>query len=155
MKPERDLVVGHPACSVRAPQAGDCEAMAALATQLGYGCTAEEIKARLCQMDDCNQYAVYVAEFPGGEIAGWIGTCIFIAVELDRYAEVTGLVVDEQIRSRGIGRVLLGAAEEWARCQGCDSISVHSNVLRERAHLFYTNNGYRHVKTQKLLLKSL
>jgi GNAT superfamily N-acetyltransferase len=76
-------------------------------------------------------------------------------IEQDSCAGISGLIVDQEVRSREIGKVLLGAAEEWARSQGCDAISVHTNVTRERAHRFYARNGYEHIKTQKYLRKSL
>jgi GNAT superfamily N-acetyltransferase len=59
------------------------------------------------------------------------------------------------MRSRGIGKILLSAAEDWARSIGFDVISVHSNVTRDRAHRFYLEHGYAHVKTQKEFHKSL
>jgi len=129
--------------------------MADLAGQLGYECASTEIRNRMNQMGDPNQYAVYVAELPGGQIAGWIGVYMFRAVELDGFAEISGLVVDQQIRSRGIGKALLDVAEQWARSHGCNSVSVHSNVSREHAHCFYMRNGYEHIKTQKSFCKSL
>ncbi len=139
---------------VRSALPCDYDRMAELAGQLGYPCTSEEIKTRVTEMLDSKQHAVYVAELPGGRMAGWIGLYVFRSVEQDGCAGISGLIVDEQIRSRGIGRLLLEAAEKWARRQGCNAISVHSNLTRERAHRFYANNGYRHVKTQKLLHKT-
>jgi GNAT superfamily N-acetyltransferase len=142
-------------CTVRPPEPGDYDKMADLAGQLGYECTGKEVRARLDEMQDTNQYAVYVAVLPGGRIAGWIGVYLFRTVELDSSAEISGLVVDQQVRSRGIGKVLLDAAEEWARSHGCSAISVRANVMRDRAHRFYGNNGYEHIKTQKSFRKSL
>jgi GNAT superfamily N-acetyltransferase len=142
-------------CSVRAPLPRDYDKMADLAAQLGYECTSTDIRNRMDQMCDPHQYAVYVAELPGDRIAGWIGVYIFRAIELNSFAEISGLVVDQHIRSRGIGKALLDVAEQWARRRGCSTISVHSNVTRERAHRFYTRNGYQHTKTQKLFHKNL
>lgn len=139
---------------VRPAQPRDCEGMANLAGQLGYACTGEEVRKRLSHMQDTNQYAVFVAELPGGQIAGWIGAYLFRSVETGSCAEINGLVVDQSIRSRGIGKILLDAAEQWAWSIGCDAISVRSNIKRDRAHRFYTNNGYEHVKTQKEFRKS-
>lgn len=140
---------------VRLPKPGDYDRMAGLAAQLGYKCTGAEVRSRLDEMRNSNQYAVYVAELPGGQIAGWIGLYVFRSVEQDNCAGLSGLIIDQHSRSRGIGRVLLDAAEKWARSQGCNAISVHSNVMRERAHQFYKRNGYEHIKTQKYLLKTL
>lgn len=142
-------------CSVRRPEPGDYDKMADLAAQLHYPSTGKQVRMRLEAMANSSQYAVYIAELPGGQIAGWVGLYVFRSVEQDSCAEISGLIIDQQIRSRGIGKVLLDAAEKWARSQGCDVISVHSNVIRERAHQFYVRNGYKHVKTQKYLLKTL
>lgn len=145
----------RPMYVVRPPLPGDYDGMAQLAGQLGYSCTADEIKSRVTEMLDLNQHAVYIAELPGGQVAGWIGLHVFRSVEQEGCAGISGLIVDEQIRSRGIGKLLLEAAENWARKQCCNAISVHSNVTRERAHRFYRNNGYQHIKTQQLLHKAL
>ncbi len=142
-------------CEIRSPKPCDYDKMANLAGQLGYECSGAGVRARLNEMWDPNEYAVYVAELPGGQIAGWIGVYMFRAVELDSFSEISGLVVDQQVRSRGIGKALLDVAEQWARSHGSNSISVHSNVTRERAHRFYTRNGYEHIKTQKSFCKSL
>jgi GNAT superfamily N-acetyltransferase len=142
-------------CAVRPAQPCDCERMAFLAGQLGYPSTAEEVRKRLSQMHDSNQYAVFVAELPSGRIAGWIGLYILRAIELEISAEISGLIVDEDVRSCGIGTMLLDAAERWAHSIGCNAMSVRSNVARDRAHLFYAANAYEHVKTQKELRKQL
>jgi GNAT superfamily N-acetyltransferase len=105
-------------------------------------------------MHDSNQYVVYVAELSGGLVAGWIGAYVFRSLETGSCAEINGLVIDERIRSGGIGKVLVRAIEEWARSVGCDAISVRSNIMRERAHRFYTRNGYELVKTQKAFRKN-
>lgn len=145
----------HSAWTVRAPAPGDYEKMADLATQLRYPTTGGQIRARFEAMLDSDGYAVYVAGWPGRQIGGWIGLCMVRSVEQDVCAQISGLVIDEQLRSRGLGTLLLEEAEKWARSHACGSISVHLNVDRERAHQFYMRNGYRHIKTQKYLLKTL
>ncbi len=129
--------------------------MADLAGQLGYPSTAAQVRMRLGEMTDSNQYAVYLAELPGGEIAGWVAVYMFRTVVLDTCAEISALIVDQQIRSQGVGKILLDAAEAWARSRGCTAMSVHSNVKRERAHGFYERNGYEWTKTQKEFHKRL
>jgi GNAT superfamily N-acetyltransferase len=155
MKQPANVVSVQSTCAVRPAQPCDCEAMADLAGQLGYECTGEEVRKRLRDMQDSNQYAVFVAELPERQIAGWIGASLFRSIETASCVEINGLVVDNGIRSRGIGKILLSAVEEWARSIGFDVISVHSNVTRDRAHRFYLNNGYAQVKTQKEFRKSL
>jgi ribosomal protein S18 acetylase RimI-like enzyme len=76
-------------------------------------------------------------------------------VAADPCAEITGLVVDSDVRSLGIGSALVGIAEEWARSKGCNGISVQSNVKRDGAHRFYERHGFQHIKTQKAFRKDL
>lgn len=155
MKQPSHPISARSPCVVRPPELGDYDRIADLAGQLGYSSTKAQIRTRLREMQDSKQYVVYVAEPPGCQIAGWIGVYIFRAVEVDYFAEISGLVVDQEIRSGGIGKALLDAAEEWARSLGCIVISVRSNVIRDRAHQFYMNNGYEHTKTQKSFHKNL
>jgi GNAT superfamily N-acetyltransferase len=142
-------------CLVRPARPCDSNAMAGLALQLGYACTGEAAQKRLSQMQDPDHYAVFVAELSGGQIAGWIGAYLFRSVETDSCAGINGLVVDQNFRSSGIGKRLVDAAEEWARRIRCHAISVRSNITRDRAHRFYTNNGYEHVMTQREFRKNL
>jgi len=129
--------------------------MAELAGQLGYPCTARELRVRFAGLKDPRQYKVFVAEMADGQVSGWIGVYIFRSVETSPWAEISGLIVDRGQRSRGIGQLLLDAAAKWARRRGCGEIAVHSNVIRRQAHRFYERHGFQHVKTQKLFCKRL
>ena len=66
-------------------------------------------------MQDSRQYAIYVAELCNGQIAGWVGAYLFRSIETGSCAEINGLVVDEGVRSREIGKLLLSAIEEWGQ----------------------------------------
>ncbi|HEV2287579.1 MAG TPA: GNAT family N-acetyltransferase [Candidatus Acidoferrales bacterium] len=142
-------------CTVRRSGPADSQRMANFSGQLGYPSTAKEVRARLAEIRRSDDCAVFVAELADGQIAGWIGVYIFRSVEMNKLVEISGLVVGEGYRSRGIGKVLLDAAEEWARSRDCKVISVHSNVKRQRAHGFYKKNGYGWCKTQELFTKDL
>lgn len=140
---------------IREARAQDFARIAELAAQLSYPSSPEDIARRLEGMQDSCDHAVLVAVREGGEIAGWIGVFIYRSVEADARAEISGLVVDEKVRSRGIGSQLLARAEHWAREASCRSIGLRSNVIRDQAHEFYLRYGYRHIKTQKSFRKDL
>jgi len=142
-------------CLIREAREADFARMAELAQQLGYASTAGDIAIRIAPMQGSAEHGVFVAELASGQIGGWIGVFVYRSVEADARAEVSGLVVDADERSHGIGQRLLERAEQWAREKGCRSIGLRTNVVRERAHAFYERRGYAHTKTQRSYRKSL
>jgi GNAT superfamily N-acetyltransferase len=145
----------HSQIAIRAAEPKDYPQLAQLAGQLGYPSTAEEIARRLAAMENSFEHGVFVADSGDGRIAAWVGVFVQHTVESDACVEVSGLVVDEHCRSRGVGFRLLERAEHWAREKGCRAVRLRSNVIRGRAHAFYERHGYEHVKTQKAFRKNL
>lgn len=141
--------------SIRAAAPEDFPQIAELAGQLGYPSTAGEVARRFAEMKNSAEHSVFVAELGDGRIAGWVGVFVQRTVESDACVEISGLVVDERCRSRGLGLRLLERAEQWAREKGCRTVRLRSNVIRNRAHAFYERQGYEHVKTQKAFRKKL
>ena len=140
---------------IRRARVTDAKRVAELSRQLGYPTTEKQMKGRLSEVIKDRDTACFVAELRDGALIGWIHVSTTPLVEVERRAEVNGLVVDEAARSGGAGARLLAAGEKWARGKRCKGMSVRSNVLRERAHGFYLRNGYEHYKTQKAFRKGL
>ena len=67
--------------------------------------------------------------------------------------ELESFHVREDLRSQGIGKTLLAAAEELARSVGAYRVQLTSNVARLDAHRFYLREGYiqGHAGFKKLL----
>ncbi len=139
---------------VRRARPEDSGHLAALSTQLGYPMSAADASERLDRLSSHPDHAILVAE-EAGTVAGWIQVSLPRIFETPASAEIAGLIVDEGRRGRGIGRMLVAAAVEWARSEGCRAVRVRSNVIRERAHAFYAREGFRELKTQKVLEKTL
>jgi GNAT superfamily N-acetyltransferase len=140
---------------IRRAKLSDAARIAELSGQLGYPSTAEQTKRRFRSIRPAARNAVFVAESAAGRVIGWTHVSSTPLLEMDLRAEVNGLIVADDERSRGAGAALLHAAEEWARKLKCEYMSVRSNVIRERAHQFYLRNGYEHYKTQKAFRKNL
>ena len=138
---------------VRAVKLADAERVAELSRQLGYPVTIKVMTTRLKRAMKMKDGACFVAETGGQGVIGWVHVTVTPLLEVAQRAEVNGLVVDENVRSRGAGGLLLKTAESWARKRGCAVMSVRSNVIRERAHEFYLKQGYEHYKTQKAFRK--
>ena len=145
------IVIGM---KVRRATLEDAERIARLAGQLGYPATAGETAERLAAIVGDGQHAVLMAD-AGGVLEGWVHVLVSRSLLAERRAEIAGLVVDENLRGRGIGQALVEEAERWARENGCRSVRLHSNVLRPRAHAFYERLGFAVTKLQKAFRKEL
>lgn len=57
-------------------------------------------------------------------------------------ARITALVVAEEARGRGIGRMLVDRAAEAALLAGCEVLELTSSLRRSDAHAFYKALGF-------------
>lgn len=140
---------------VRPAKLADAPQLASLAAQLGYPSTGEQVRGRLGDILEDATHAILVAEGQGYRITGYIEVFPFRTIGSDPRMEIASLVVEESCRSQGVGRLLMKHAEQWGRSRGFKEAGLRSNVIRERAHRFYENLGYRVNKTQKSFRKLL
>jgi GNAT superfamily N-acetyltransferase len=146
----------HQGLKLRRARRGDAARLAELSGQLGYPTTPRQMAKRLSRVLQEKRGACFVArKRESGEVVGWVHVSSTPLLEVEPRAEVNGLVVAEEQRSLGAGWLLLEQAERWAKQRGCKSMSVRSNVIRDRAHEFYERHGYEHYKTQKAFRKTL
>jgi GNAT superfamily N-acetyltransferase len=146
---------GDEVIGIRAATLADVHRLAVLCEQLGYPSTPEQVRQRLDQLQQDEDQAVFVAEEVGGQVVGLVQVFGRELLVVDRHAELGGLVVDGGHRGRGVGRLLMEQAEDWARARGCETLYVRSNVVREGAHQFYVGIGYDQIKTSRVFLKAL
>ena len=141
------------AISVRPISSEDAEAAAELSAQLGYKASVATMRSRIeSLLQNRSSQAVFVA-CVDAEVVGWIEIAIVQHLQSEPHTVIGGLVVREDVRSRGIGSRLLSEAEEWSRQQEVAVVRVRSQVARERAHRFYLREGYRQVKTSAVFEK--
>src|SRR5690606_19167268 len=55
---------------------------------------------------------------------------------------VSDVVVDAEAEGRGVGRMLLKAAEAWARSRGAATMSLHVFEANTRAQVLYARMGF-------------
>jgi GNAT superfamily N-acetyltransferase len=102
-----------------------------------------------------DQAAVLVAADAEDRPIGWIHVEVRRTLVTPLSAQVMGLVVDDAVRSGGIGRELVRSAEAWAAARGCGRMLVGTRVTRKRAHRFYEREGYAVLKTSYFFEKEL
>jgi GNAT superfamily N-acetyltransferase len=133
----------------------DVVALASLSAQLGYPSDANAMRERLRRVRDLEIGQVFVAVGAASRVVGWTHVVERFTLEDEPFVEIAGLIVDETVRSAGVGAALLRVAESWAREQGHARMRVRSNVIRQRAHEFYKREDYAEKKRQVVFEKSL
>jgi GNAT superfamily N-acetyltransferase len=129
---------------VREAVVGDAERLARLCTQLGYPAKSAAMPARLDRLRGDSNARAFVA-VQGDDLVGLVTIHLRNTLNHDTpIAQITLLVVDEATRSKGIGRALVSACEEFARERGARRIAVTTALDRAGAHEFYERVGYRH-----------
>src|SRR5262245_35619004 len=117
--------------TVRDATAADATDLVPLLAQLGYDVAPDALAARLAGATRVAGDAVLVACDGDGRI---VGLGAFHIVPLIHrpggLGRITALVVDERVRGRGVGKLLVDRFEALARAHRCERMEVTSNERR-------------------------
>lgn len=128
---------------IRRARLADAAAIAERITELGYPCSEREMADRLRALLPRRDIRIAVA-VEGRQILGVVAAGLEWGIDAARpRGRVTALCVAPQERGRGVGALLLAAAESWFRKRGARAAVVHSATRRRAAHRFYEREGYR------------
>jgi GNAT superfamily N-acetyltransferase len=119
----------------------DAPGVAELLTELGYPLDTAGAAERLARGIE----AVFVAA-EGTRILGLLAVWSQLPIARARpVARVTAMVVRSQARRRGVGKLLMERALEWAQAAGCEGVELTSGIHadREDAHRFYESLGFQ------------
>jgi len=133
---------------IREMTANDATAVNTLSKQLGYPLSIGQTLQNINMVLQSKDHTAFVAEYEN-EIVGWIGAAQAIMIEVMPHCEINGLVIDENHRGMGIGKLLINNVKQWAKEKGNNKIGLHCNVKRTEAHLFYQHLGFTELKQQK------
>jgi GNAT superfamily N-acetyltransferase len=127
----------------------DVDAITALSNQLGYAITEAATRQNLESIREGSTDMVWVAIYEG-KVAGWIHIFQTVRLESGAFFEIGGLVVAEEYRRKGIGRLLVTHAKDSCSRTTVTSLRVRCNVKRKEAHDFYRSLGFSETKEQKV-----
>lgn len=134
---------------IRPAQLTDAEAITMLSGHLGYPSSIEQVASRLTAALNDAQHQVWVA-VGHDQVMGWVQAQYMVRVESDPFVEIVGLVVHQDHRNKGIGRMLVACMRAWANSISCNRIRVRCRVDRTEAHQFYIRLGFSESKMQKV-----
>lgn len=119
----------------------DINEIAVLGQQLNPKLTFEEVQALQEEMFDFPTYkcfGVFLDEKLIGISSGWLTIRLYSGKQL----EVDNVFIDDNIQSKGYGKIFFGFIEKWAKENGCKTMELNTYVQNTRSHKFYYNSGY-------------
>lgn len=120
----------------------DAPAVAALITSLGYETAENEMRMRLQTVSAHRDYISLVATDEEA-VVGFLGLTFGLYYERPgSYARIVALSVAPNVRGKGVGRVLVSAAEDLAKSRNALECVVNSGGHRLEAHKFYETLGF-------------
>jgi len=134
---------------IREVIAEDAPEISMLSYQLGYSISEQQTLQNIKTLKQSKDHEVFVAVYEQ-QVVAWIGISSIISLTSSPLCEIHGLVVHEQSRSRGIGRMLIEKAKAWSKNKGTNKLRLRCNVKRTESLLFYQKIGFVEVKQQKV-----
>lgn len=128
--------------AIRPMQAADIAVVKGLCHDLGYSPSPNQITERLTLMTASPEHHLLVAVIPDGTVLGFLHAFIKRMLEDAPQAQVQAIATVAEARGRGIGSRLLAAAENWARQQNLDLVTIYCAEHRTETHAFYAARGY-------------
>jgi GNAT superfamily N-acetyltransferase len=132
-----------PTTTLRHADPSDAQIIAELLGELGYPASPTAVTRRLERL-----LASRAAAFMGESNGRAVGLCtihLFDVIHEDTpLAMLSALIVTADARRTGVGRRMVGGAEEWARMAGAGRVVVATGLSRSGAHAFYEALGYEH-----------
>lgn len=126
-----------------------------LLTELSYDIPMEELTHRFENVIARDDHALLIAKDSSGQALGLIHVYERAALEKPVEAYIQSLVVTQDARRSGVGKMLNQAAEDWARQRNLKSIALHTQMHRTDALSFYTREGYAEITQSRMLRKPL
>jgi GNAT superfamily N-acetyltransferase len=132
---------GTGAVRIRNATPADAAAMVRMLGELGYPADARAMPDRLTGVEAGGGCA-FLAVAADDRVVGLASVARLAALHVDApVCYITALVTALDARGQGVGRLLVSAAERWARAHGCVRLSVTSAEHRADAHAFYPRCG--------------
>jgi GNAT superfamily N-acetyltransferase len=129
---------------LRAPEERDLESIVALLDELGHPAGPVEVARRLGALRELDPTGFLVVADASGRAVGLVSAHLTPMLHREQpVGRVTTLVVAAAERGKGVGGLLLAAAEGWCREHGAVRIELTSADRREDSHGFYERRGWR------------
>jgi GNAT superfamily N-acetyltransferase len=119
----------------------DIEDIVLFAQKLNPTKSKEELDKCINEMFGFNNYYCF-GLCQGKKIIGISSGWMTVRFYSGRQIEIDNVIIDDKIRSSGLGRKFIELIEIWAKDKSCKTIELNTYVQNSRSHKFYFNSGY-------------
>ena len=129
--------------TIRNARPSDAERITELYRQLVSNPAVAVQSERICTVSEDPNTALFVCEL-GGQVQGsaLVSLCADVMFASQPFAVVENVVVNETVRSKGLGSALLRHIEAFCLAKNCSKIMLLSSIHREQAHRFFERAGF-------------
>jgi N-acetylglutamate synthase-like GNAT family acetyltransferase len=126
---------------IRLGRQEDARSLVDLLKQLGHPLAETDVREKI-EAFGAADYCLLVCEI-NHKVAGFISLHWYDKFHsIGKTGRITALCVDESARQKGVGGLLLAAAEQELKGNGCHEIEVTTNMRRSRTPDFYKKHGF-------------
>lgn len=122
----------------------DLESVEHLCQELGYPTSKALIRERFELLGKQPRHGLFVVH--DSKVEGFIHLEVVLDLIEEQKVEIKALVVNENQRGKGLGKLLIEKSREWAKSHGVSIIYLSCNILRDKAHAFYLREGFKKTK---------
>lgn len=130
----------------------DYKSITELTNQLGANVLSDTVSDQISEIIKNPDHFAFVA-IKDKKIVGYIHCFNAIRLTSKPFTEICGLIVNNEERRNGIGKLLVQKVESLDN--DSRKIRVRCNSKRESAHRFYNNLNYSLTKQQKIFEKGI
>jgi N-acetylglutamate synthase-like GNAT family acetyltransferase len=142
-----------PTIKIRNVKAVDAPGILKIARELGYPASEKTIKDLIKLVTQKNDQQIIIAENDLGLI-GYIHVHTLAENDVVR-TEVSGILLPESSRNKGIGSQFLKEAEKWSKNRDIKSICIKTTLIRSEAIAFFKYHGFRLEPAKDIFTKQL
>ena len=139
---------------LRSVKKEDSKGVKKLAEELGYPSSQEKISEILDTVIKHDDHRLIVAE-KDKDLVGYIHMVSSLRVGSDPFVEIAALSVHDAHRKIGIGKALISESQKMAEEKGVEYVRIRSNIIRQDAHKFFEQRGFKNLKTQEVFVKKI
>ena len=130
-----------PVLKIRDAKPGDASDLVKLMKLLGHDTDSKSVRKRMATL--AKQESPALVATLDKKIVGLVGIHAMTAIHREKpVGRITILIVAEDARGHGIGRLLTETAERLLKRLGCGMVEITSNDRLTAAHAFYRHMGY-------------